>query len=109
MWSLLANLASPKHFFYLSDKAMPWLTGLFILSFSYGLIGGLVLVPADYIQGDGFRIIYVHAPCAFLSLFVYAVMAAAAAGSRCPPAARTTRRARRPCATWPGTDSSSVP
>jgi heme exporter protein C len=42
------------------------------------MIGGLILAPADYLQGEGFRIIYVHAPCAFLSLFIYAVMAAAA-------------------------------
>ena len=45
---------------------------LFLLTFSYGLIGGLILAPADYLQGDGFRIIYVHVPCAFLSLFIYA-------------------------------------
>lgn len=57
---------------------MPWLSLYFVLSFSYGLIGGLLLAPADYLQGDGFRIIYVHAPCAFLSLFIYAVMSAAA-------------------------------
>lgn len=40
----------------------------------YGLIGGLLLAPADYYQGDAFRIIYVHVPCAFLSLFVYSAM-----------------------------------
>ena len=33
-----------------------------------GLVGGLVLAPPDYQQGDGFRIIYVHAPAAWLSL-----------------------------------------
>ena len=77
MWSFLTSLTSPKRFFYLSDKAMPWLIVFFILLFSYGLLGGLVLAPADYLQGDGFRIIYVHAPCAFLSLFIYAVMATA--------------------------------
>jgi heme exporter protein C len=78
MWFLINNLVSPRKFFSLSNKLLPWLTVLFILSFSYGMIGGLVLAPADYQQGDGFRIIYVHAPCAFLSLFIYAVMAAAA-------------------------------
>lgn len=78
MWSQINSLVSPKKFFGLSNKMLPWLTALFILSFSYGMIGGLILAPADYLQGDGFRIIYVHAPCAFLSLFIYAVMAAAA-------------------------------
>jgi len=78
MWLPINSLISPKKFFYLSNRLIPWLAALFILSFSYGIIGGLILAPADYLQGDGFRIIYVHAPCAFLSLFIYAVMAAAA-------------------------------
>jgi len=78
MWSLINNLVSPRKFYSLTNMLLPWLTVLFVLSFSYGIIGGLILVPADYLQGDGFRIIYVHAPCAFLSLFIYAVMAAAA-------------------------------
>lgn len=71
-------LTSPKKFFNISNKLLPWLYILFILTFSYGLIGGLIFAPADYVQGDGFRIIYVHVPCAFLSLFIYAVMASAA-------------------------------
>lgn len=78
MWYLINQLVSPKKFFHLSSRLMPWMTAFFILSFTYGIIGGLILSPADYLQGDGFRIIYVHAPCAFLSLFIYAIMASAA-------------------------------
>lgn len=75
--SAFNHLISPKKFFSLSNKIMPWALVIFILLFSYGMIGGLVLAPEDEVQGNGFRIIYVHAPCAFLSLFIYAVMAAA--------------------------------
>lgn len=57
---------------------LPWLTVAFLLMLAYGLTGGLLLAPADYQQGDGFRIIYVHVPCAFLSLMIYGVMSAAA-------------------------------
>lgn len=78
MWLLLNQLVSPKKFFRLSTNLFPWLIVAFVLLLTYGMIGGLVLAPADYIQGDGFRIIYVHVPCAFLSLFIYAVMAVAA-------------------------------
>lgn len=78
MWFLFNHLISPKKFFNLSNKIVPWLSVFCILFLTYGIVGGLVLAPADYLQGDGFRIIYVHAPCAFLSLFIYAVMAAAA-------------------------------
>lgn len=81
MWFLINNLVSPKKFFGLSRLLLPWLMALFLLTFSYGLIGGLILAPADYLQGDGFRIMYVHVPCAFLSLFIYLVMAAAAIAS----------------------------
>ena len=34
-------------------------------------MAGLYLAPADYQQGDGFRIIYVHVPSAFVSLLIY--------------------------------------
>ncbi|MBX3708703.1 MAG: heme ABC transporter permease [Gammaproteobacteria bacterium] len=81
MWYLVNSLVSPKKFFHLSSKMIPWLTALFILSFTYGIIGGLILAPADYLQGNGFRILYVHAPSAFLSLFIYVVMAVAAFSS----------------------------
>jgi heme exporter protein C len=78
MWFLINQLVSPKKFFYLSGKLLPWLSISFLILFIYGLIGGLILAPADYLQGEGFRIIYVHVPAAFLSLFVYVVMAVAA-------------------------------
>lgn len=54
---------------------LPWLTALFMVLLIYGLYGGLVLAPADYQQGDSFRIIYIHVPSAWMSLFVYMVMA----------------------------------
>jgi heme exporter protein C len=44
-----------------------------------GLIGGLGLAPPDYQQGDAFRIIYVHVPSAYMSLFCYIAMALAGA------------------------------
>src|SRR6476469_5280833 len=78
MWHLLNHLISPKKFFRLSSMIAPWLTVLFLMLITYGLIGGLWLAPPDYLQGDGFRIIYVHAPCAFLSIFIYTIMAGAA-------------------------------
>lgn len=78
MWFGLNSLVSPKKFFSISNKLLPWLTAIFILSLSYGVLGGLIFAPADYLQGDGFRIIYVHAPCAFLSIFIYAIMTGAA-------------------------------
>ena len=78
MWAIINQLVSPKKFYRFSSQVLPWLTAIFCIATVYGLVGGLFLAPADYMQGDGFRIIYVHVPCAFLSLFVYASMAVAA-------------------------------
>lgn len=75
---MLHPFISPKKFAALATKAWPWLSIAFMSLLSYGLIGGLVFAPADYLQSDAFRIIYVHVPCAFLALFIYAVMTIAA-------------------------------
>jgi heme exporter protein C len=58
---------------------IPWFGWPALLLIVAGLYGGLVLAPPDYQQGDAFRIIYVHAPSAWMSLFIYVVMAVSAA------------------------------
>ncbi len=58
----------------LGRLVIPSATGAVVLLL-LGLWGGLVMAPADYQQGDGFRIIYVHVPSAFLSMMVYSAMA----------------------------------
>jgi heme exporter protein C len=72
----LAKLVSPKCFYTISSQMMPWLFGFALVFFLYGYIGGLLLAPEDYQQGNGFRILYVHVPSAFLSLLTYSFMAA---------------------------------
>lgn len=49
--------------------------GLFALLFVGGLYSGLILAPVDYEQGEAYRIIFVHVPAAWMSLFIYMVMA----------------------------------
>ena len=64
-----------KNFYNLITALSPWL-GLFAVIFlCYGTIAGLFFAPMDYQQKDAFRIIYVHVPCALLSLTIYAVIA----------------------------------
>ncbi len=72
------RFAVPKIFLARTARLLPWLYVLLLIVLVYGLVGGLFLAPADYQQGDGFRIIYIHVPSAFLSLMVYGVMALAA-------------------------------
>ena len=49
--------------------------GLFGILFVYGLYSGLILAPVDYEQGEAYRIIFVHVPAAWMSLFIYMGMA----------------------------------
>lgn len=73
------RLGSPPYIYRLSERLASWFGWIAAILIAAGLYGGLVLAPPDYQQGDGFRIIYVHAPSAWLSLMVYSCMATAAA------------------------------
>ena len=70
------KLGSPPYFYRLAGRLLPWLWGLGLICLAVGLYGGLVRAPSDYQQSDAFRIIYVHVPSAWMSLFIYAFMAA---------------------------------
>ena len=69
------KLGSPPWFYNFSGKLIPWLWAIFIGLTVWGLYLGLVKAPADYQQGESYRIIFVHVPSAWMSLFVYMVMA----------------------------------
>jgi heme exporter protein C len=77
-WTWLHKLASPPHAYRIAAVLLPWIAWPAGTLIVVGLYGGLVLAPADYQQGDAFRIVYVHAPSAWLSMLVYATMAIAA-------------------------------
>jgi heme exporter protein C len=72
------KLGSPPTFYRFAGALRPWLLALALVAGAIGLYGGLVLAPADYQQGDAYRIIFIHVPSAWMSLFIYIVMAIAA-------------------------------
>src|SRR5688572_14760430 len=78
-WTWFHRLGSPPHVYALAARLTPWFAWPAALLIGTALYGGLVLAPPDYQQGEGFRIIYVHAPSAWMSLMVYTLMASAAA------------------------------
>lgn len=77
MWKWFHQWGSPPHFYRRAGRWLPWLWLIFVPLVIAGLYGGLVMAPPDYQQGESFRIIYVHVPAAWMSMFVYMVMAAA--------------------------------
>jgi heme exporter protein C len=69
------KLGSPPWFYHFTGKFIPWFWALFVVLSAWGLYQGLFLVPADYLQGESFRIMYLHVPAAWMSLLIYGMMA----------------------------------
>jgi heme exporter protein C len=79
VWNWIQKFSSPKYFYEMSAKLIPWFAVAALLVSVYGLYLGLFVAPTDYQQGESYRIIYIHVPAAWMSLFVYMVMAVSAA------------------------------
>ncbi len=72
------RLASPVYFYDIAGVVVPWTAILGVALFTAGSVWGLAFAPADYQQGDSFRIIYVHVPAAAFSMGAYVFMAISA-------------------------------
>jgi len=79
MWVWFHKLGSPKYFYGIAGRLIPWLGALCVLLLGAGVYLGLFVAPADYQQGESYRIIFIHVPSAWMSMFVYVVMASAGA------------------------------
>ncbi len=69
------QLGSPPYFDRFAARWAPWCHAAGALLMAIGLWGALFRVPADYQQGDSFRILYIHVPSAWMSMGVFALMA----------------------------------
>lgn len=72
------KLGSPRYFFRLAGRLVPWLAALSVALFAAGLWQGLFVAPPDYQQGESYRIMFVHVPSAWMSMFTWVFMAACA-------------------------------
>lgn len=79
MWDKLVQLyhklGSPKWFYEISGKWLPWFYIPAVMLLLVGTVWGLAFAPADYQQGNSFRIIYIHVPAAILAQSAYMMMA----------------------------------
>ena len=71
----LYRYASPAIFYPLAGKLVPWFYAAAILLAVVGLYVGLIVAPTDFQQGEAYRIIYIHVPAAWMSMFIYLLMA----------------------------------
>ncbi|MQY51409.1 heme ABC transporter permease CcmC [Rhodocyclus gracilis] len=69
------KFASPQSFYPLAGKMIPWFWALAAVLGAAGLYIGFFVAPTDAQQGEGYRIIFLHVPAAWMSMFIYLVMA----------------------------------
>lgn len=77
----LMDYANPTRFLGLVGAVLPWIAGLTVILFVVGLWLVFAVAPADYQQGETVKIMYIHVPFAWLSMFCYMTMAASALGT----------------------------
>src|SRR6202049_5242512 len=76
----IADLANPTPFLKFANRTIPWLSGLTVLVFAYG-IDQAMIVPDDYQQGATVKIMFLHVPSAWLGMLGWGVMTLAALGT----------------------------
>jgi heme exporter protein C len=68
------QMGSPRYFYNVAGKLTPWFMGGFLITLLVGLYYSFA-APPDYQQGESYRIMYIHVPAAWMSMFIYVVMA----------------------------------
>src|SRR5689334_3029244 len=76
----LTELANPTKFLALTARLLPWLIGATVILLAIGLYQSAT-APDDYQQGATVKIMFIHVPNAWLSMFVWGVMSVAALGT----------------------------
>jgi len=67
--------ASPQTFYPLAGTLARWSGVLAAVLAAAGLYVGFFVAPTDAQQGEAYRIIFIHVPAAWMSMFLYVVMA----------------------------------
>jgi len=76
----LTNLANPARFLTFANRVIPWLGGVTVIVFAFGL-DLAIRAPDDYQQGATVKIMYLHVPSAWLGMLCWGVMTIAALGT----------------------------
>ena len=71
----LYHFSSPVNFYRLAGRLIPWFGWGAALLGGIGLYISFFVAPTDFQQGEAYRIIFIHVPAAWMSMFIYLVMA----------------------------------
>ena len=69
------RFASPQTFYPLAGRMVPWFGAASAVFIAAGLYIAFLLAPTDAQQGEAYRVIFIHVPAAWMSMFIYLVMA----------------------------------
>jgi len=67
--------AAPAAFYPLAGKLVPWFAAIAAVLAAWGLYLGFFVAPSDAQQGEVYRVIFIHVPTAWMTMFLYIVMA----------------------------------
>jgi len=67
--------SSPQTFFPVARTLAAWFGAAAVVFVLAGLYIGFFIAPTDHQQGEAYRIIFIHVPAAWMSMFLYLVMA----------------------------------
>ena len=68
------GIFKPRTFFNLANSSIFWLKIILVFALITGLILALLFSPIDYLQKDMVRIMYVHVPSSWISLFIFLII-----------------------------------
>lgn len=68
------GIFKPRTFFNLANTSLFWLKIILVFALITGLILALFFSPIDYLQKDTVRIMYVHVPSSWISLFIFLII-----------------------------------
>ena len=71
--------SSPASFYSLAGKLIPIFSIAAVILFVVGLYISFFVAPTDFQQSEAYRIIFIHVPAAWMSMFLYLIMAGWAA------------------------------
>lgn len=74
MWQWFHQWASPPYFYCRATRLTPWLGYICTIFLLVGLYTSFFVAPPDYQQGEGYRIIFIHVPSAWMSMIAYVLM-----------------------------------
>ncbi len=74
-WQVFLTTVGTKQFYHIFAPWIKWLATFASVFLTIGSLWGLIFAPPDYLQGNSYRIIFIHVPMASLAMSVYFAMA----------------------------------